>query len=112
MESLTLKDEEKQSEFITFNNCFHEVISILLDEKIFIDQGFNSRLARSFMKVGRMELEDVIDQNTSMEKGRFIELGLKLGYLRRGKNGNYIFYSSGDPVCYISRSVIEVIKSV
>lgn len=106
-----LKDEERQSEFIIFNHCFHKVVSTLLQEKIFIDQGFNSCLARNFMKVGREELENVIDRDVIMAKGRFIELGLKLGYLRSGKNGNYIFYSSGDPVCYISRTVVEIIKS-
>lgn len=101
---------DESSEFLTFNKYFSEVVRFLLKHQIFIEQSFRNRVAREFMKVGRNEFENAIDQMGVRKKERFIETSLKMGYLRSGKNGNYVFYNAGDAVCYLSRAVVDVIE--
>lgn len=100
----------KQTEYMKFCADFQLVVSELLNEKRVIDNGYGTKLARTFVRVWRRDLENAIDSKSSLQKGEFINQALKMGFIRESEKGSYIFIASGQQVCYISRGVFEVIS--
>lgn len=92
-----------------FCEDFQAVVSELTKEKMFMDIGYGTKLARSFVRVAKKDFEAVILQKASLQRGEFLNKALKMGFVRPSSNGGHIFITRGQQVCYISRGVIEVI---